>query len=142
MFGRNVVLSMIALGTMAGFAGCGIGSLPPLKQQQPLPTSVIFVSAPPTTLAVNASATIYAATTFTSISSANNTLVNYSMSCGSSNACGTLSSSDELGAIVYKAPPAIPSGGSVTVTATSIADPSLSRSATITITPPNKIQVA
>jgi len=142
MFGRNVVLSMIALGTMAGFAGCGIGSLPPLKQQQPLPTSVIFVSAPPTTLAVNASATIYAATTFTSISSANNTLVNYSVSCGSSNACGTLSSSDELGAIVYKAPPAVPSGGSVTVTGTSIADPSLSRSATITITPPIQIVVS
>src|ERR1700677_4911504 len=99
MFGRNVLLFIIALGTMAGCAGCGIGSLPPLTQQQPTPVSVIFVSAPPTSLAINASATIYAATTFSSVSSANNTLVNYSLSCASPNACGTLSQSDELGAM-------------------------------------------
>ena len=118
-------------------------SLPPLtQQQQSTPTSVIFVSVPPTSLAVNASATIYATTTFSSASSSNNTLANYSLSCASANACGTLSPSNEAGATVYKAPPAIPTGGTVTITATSVANPSISRPASIAIVPPLPISVA
>ena len=115
---------------------------PSPTQQQPTPTSVIFVSAPPATLAVNASATIYAATTFSSANPSNNTAVNYSISCASASACGTLSASDELGATAYKAPAAVPSGAIVTVTATSIANPALSVSAKITIVPPIPISVS
>ena len=129
------------MGTTAGLAGCGSVSPPPINKLQP--TSVIFVSAPPSSLAVKASATIYAATIYSSgiASSSENTLVTYAISCGSSNACGTLSASDEVGAMVYTAPAAIPSGATVTVTATSVADPSLTRSAAITIVPPIPISV-
>ncbi len=86
-------------------------------------------------------ATIYAATMYPTNSIAENTLVTYSISCGTPNACGTLSASDEVGAMVYKAPAAIPSGATVTVTATSVANSSLSRSTTITIVPPIPISV-
>jgi hypothetical protein len=117
MIGRNAIAFFVAMGTIAVLAGCGgLGSLPPLNET-PQPTSVIFVAAPPSSLAVNASATIYAATAYPIgiQSGSENTLVTYSLSCGSTNACGTLSASDELGAVVYTAPAAIPSGATVTV---------------------------
>ena len=144
MIGRIAILSFVTLGTITGLAGCGIpGSLPPLNTT-PQPTSVLFVSTPPATLAVNASVTIDAATIYPTGVGSNmqNTLVSYSLSCGTPNACGTLSQSDEVGAMVYKAPAAIPSGGTVTITATSIAKSSLSSSATITIVPPIPISVS
>jgi len=134
------------MGTVAGLTGCGIaGNMSSVSLNETLqPTSVLFVSSPPSSLAVNASATIYAATIYSSgISNGpENTLVTYSLSCGSPKACGTLSASDEVGAIVYAAPAAIPSGTTVTITATSIANPSLSRSATVTIVPPIPISVS
>ncbi len=135
------------MGTLAVLAGCGPGSLPSLngtQQSNPQPTSVIFVAAPPSSLAVNASATINAATIYPiQVPTAlENSQVTYSISCGSPGACGALKPSDEGGAIVFTAPPAIPSGGTVTVTATSVADPSLSASAVIKIVPPIPISVA
>ncbi len=141
MNGRISILFLVAMGTIAGFVGCDSISPPPIKMPQP--TSVIFVSAPPSSMAVNASATIDAATIYSGGfgNNSENTLVTYAISCGSSSACGTLSASDEVGAMVYTAPAAIPSGAAVTVTATSIADPSLSRSAVITIVPPIPISV-
>lgn len=116
---------------------------PPLPTQ-PQPTGVLFLVAPPTKLAVNVSVTLDAETVFPMSSAAlnNDTLVTYSMSCGSSSACGTFSSSDEMGAIVYTAPAAVPAGGTVTITATSVANGSLSTSAAITITPPVPIAVS
>lgn len=146
MIARNVFLSFAALGTIAGAAGCGPGSLPSsggTSQPNPQPTSVLFVSTPPSSLAVNASATIYAATVYPIQDpiASENTQVTYSIDCGSPGACGTLTPSDEGGAIVFTAPPAIPSGGTVTVTATSVADSSLSASATIKIVPPIPISV-
>jgi hypothetical protein len=104
---------------------------------------VIFIEAPPGSLAVNATATIDAQTIFSSLPAADeNQGVTYSLSCASANACGTLNASDEVGAVVYIAPSAIPSGAIVTVTATSIANTSLSRSAAITIVPPIPITVS
>lgn len=133
--------AVMLLSATAGLLGCGgLASLPPLPQPQP--TSVIFVSTPPSTLAVNASAGVYAVTQYSSSGSGENAAVIYSISCGSPNACGTLGPNDELGAVTYTAPAAVPSGGTVTVTATSVADTSLSRSATITIVPPIPISVA
>jgi hypothetical protein len=140
MFRRNVLLFIIVLGMMAGISGCG-ASIPPPITQEPTPISVIFVSTPPASLAVNASATIYAATTFSSVSASNNTAVTYTISCASANACGTIGPSDEVGAIVYMAPPAIPSGGTVTVTAASVVKPSLESSASITVVAPIPISV-
>jgi hypothetical protein len=99
---------------------------------------VLFIEAPPSTLAVNASVTIDA----TAENSASNYGVAYSVSCGSPNACGTFSTSDEVGAVVYKAPAAIPSGAKVTITATSVADSTKSISATVTIVPPIAIAVS
>ena len=89
-------------------------------------------------MAVNASVTIDAVVE----NSSSNSAVNYSMSCGSANACGTFSASDELGAIVYTAPAAIPSGTTVTITATAAADTTKSVSAAITIVPPIPITVS
>lgn len=142
MAGRCFFFCSFALVAITGLAGCSgnPGILPPALQ--PTPTSVIFVEAPPSSLAVNAKATVYAVTEFSTPAGTNeNTEVTYAVSCGSANACGTLTTSDELGAMVYTAPAAIPSGAAVTLTATSAVNPSLSRSATITIVPPIPITV-
>jgi len=104
---------------------------------------VIFVSTPPTSLAVKASATIDAAAIYpnSAVGASENTAVTYSMSCSSAGACGSFSASDEGGAMVYTAPSAIPSGSTVTITATSVADTALSVSAKITIVPPIPISL-
>jgi hypothetical protein len=104
---------------------------------------VIFVAQPPTSLAVNATATVDAATIYPINSVGNlNTAVTYSLSCGTTNGCGTLGASDELGAANFVAPATVPTGDTVTLTATSVADPSLSTSAIIKIVPPIPITVA
>jgi hypothetical protein len=131
---------------IGGFAGCGLGSLPPLTlpTQPSQPISILFVATPPATLAVNASATIYAAATYAIGVGGSNTneMVTYAVTCGSAGACGSFSASNELGAVVYTAPSTVPSGGTVTITATSVADTTKSVSATITIVPPIPISVA
>jgi hypothetical protein len=135
----------LGMSGMALLAGCGFGGITPLQPatpQYPQPTSVIFISAP-TTIAIKASVTIDAAAIYPLGTAADlaNVEVTYAVSCASAGACGTLSASDEGGAIVYTAPSAIPAGGAVTITATSIAAPSLSASVTITVTPPIPISV-
>lgn len=142
MLGRAAGWLLASAGLAMGLAGCGgpgLGSTTPPTVE---PTSVIFVAAPPASLAINASATLDAAATYSLFSGGNeNTAVTYAVSCASAGACGTFSPSNELGAIVYKAPSAVPSGGAVVVTATSMADTKLSVSTTITITPPLPIAV-
>lgn len=144
MTGRDRFVSYLALVAMAGLTGCTSAGSPSLPTQpSPQPTAVLFAEAPPKTLAVNATATIDALTTYPPDAPLNeNTSVTYSLSCGSLNACGTLSQSDEVGAMLYTAPAAIPASGAVTVTATSVANPSLSASAAITIVPPIPITVS
>ncbi len=106
------------------------------------PTSVVFIGVVPSQLAVNASASLDAQATYPiSANPSSNALVTYSVSCGA-NACGTLSGSKQVGAIIYTAPAAIPAGGTVTITATSVADTNVSASAVITITPPIPIAVS
>jgi hypothetical protein len=136
---RKAFLSLIGAGLLCGLAGCGLPSLPSLTSiTQPVqPISILFVEAPPATMAVNASATIYAVVE----NSSSNSQVNYAIACGSKGACGSFSASDEGGAIVYTAPAAIPSGTTVTITATAAADTAKSVSATITIVPPIPISV-
>jgi hypothetical protein len=129
------------MGMIAGVAGCGgSGSTSPIPPT-PKPTGVLFVSPPPKSLAVNASATLLASAIYTSASQSGPTQVTYSVSCGSAGACGAFSSNDEGGAITYTAPAAIPAGSTVTVTATSVADTTKSISATITIVAPIPITV-
>jgi hypothetical protein len=131
---------------MAFLAGCSLGGLTPPQTPitpVPQPTSVIFLVAP-TTIAIKASATIDAEAAYplgTALDSVN-TGVGYSLTCAGVGACGTLSVSNELGAVVYTAPSAIPSGGTVTITATSEVNTALSASVTIKVTPPIPISVA
>lgn len=132
---------LLGSGLCIAFAGCNAGHST-LSSPAPQPTGVLFVPTPPTRLAVNAASSVYAVTAYPLPAPGNNTRVSYSLSCGSPGACGSFSSSSEIGAATYTAPPTIPAGGTVTITATSLADPSLSASAVITITPPVPISVA
>jgi hypothetical protein len=138
MTSRKGVRSLIGLGVLTGLAGCGGPPPITLPSQPSKPVAVLFVEAPPGKLAVGASATIYA----TAENSPSNSQVTYSMSCGSADACGTFSASEEVGAIVYTAPAAIPSGTTVTITATAVADSTKSISAVVTIVPPISIVVS
>ena len=146
MLGRTGILLLAGVAALGALAGCGPGNLTPITATgQPVePTSVLFVSAPPASLAVNASAGIYAAAVYPldTAAGSENAAVTYSLSCGSPNACGTFGPNDEVGAVTYTAPAAIPSGGTVTVTATSVADTSISASTKITIVPPIPISVS
>ncbi|MGD0630298.1 MAG: hypothetical protein ABR987_13160 [Terracidiphilus sp.] len=137
MLSRRVSLPLIGLGILIGLAGCG-SLQPTLPIQTSKPVSVLFIEAPPSTLAVNASITVDA----TAENSVSNNGVLYSVSCTSPKACGSFSASDEGGAIVYTAPAAIPSGATVTITATAVADSTKSISATITIVLPIPIAVS
>jgi hypothetical protein len=124
-----------------GLAGCGLPGLPNLTPSQPTqPISILFVQSPPSSLAVNATANVYAVVE----NSTSNSVVNYSVTCGSTaaGACGSFSASDEGGATVYTAPSSVPTGGTVTLTATAAADATKTVSAIITITPPIQISVS
>jgi hypothetical protein len=142
MSARSAVPLLVVLGTIAGLSGCGsqatLSPIPPPAK----PTSVLFVAPPPTSLAVNASATIDASAIYPTSIGNGSSLVTYTMSCGTPSACGTFSANDELGATTYTAPAAIPSGATVTVTATSVADTTKSASASITIVAPIPISVS
>jgi hypothetical protein len=136
----RTALSLIA-GSIIGLAGCS-GSSPSLPPTPPvIPTSVIFVTPPPTSLAINASTSLSAAAIFTN-ATVGNSQVTWSVTCGTPNACGTFSANANSAAVTYTAPAAIPSGTNVTVTATSVADTTKSVSATITIVAPIPISVS
>ena len=117
-------------------ASCGGGgsSGPP-----PGPTAVLFVLAPPASMAVNASVTLQAAATYAT-GTTGSTTVSWAVKCASA-ACGTFGASANAGGITYTAPAAIPSGGAVTIIASSVADPSKTASATVTIVSPLPIVV-
>lgn len=105
-------------------AGCGSSSKKPLT---------VTISMAPTTLAVSSTGNVVATV---ANDPANGGVI---WSCTPSVACGSASfnpSSTASGATsVFTAPPAIPSGGSVTITATSVTNSSVSSApATVTIT--------
>ncbi len=135
---RHWIVSSLMLVLASGCGGSGNVSAPTLPQANP--TGVVFVSSPPTSLAVNAATTLSAATTYPSGAVGGNMAVTWSVTCGSA-ACGTFGSNADAGAVTYTAPSSIPSGKTVKVTATSVADPSLSVSSTITIVAPIPISV-
>ena len=101
------------------------------------PIIVTIASPLPATLAEGAQATLTAQTA----NDSNNLGIDWTASCGSTGSCGTFNltpahtASD--GAITYTAPSAIPTGGVVTITATSSATtPANSASTTTTIVAP------
>jgi len=99
----------------------------------PQPITIAFSSnPPPAAMGVDESVQLIATVTNDPIAAG----VNWTATCGSS-ACGSFSPALTASgsATVYTAPAAIPSGGTVTVTATSVEDSSKSMSAQIAIMP-------
>lgn len=100
---------------------------------EPISVAIVASTAPPFTLATGGTMS------FTGILSNDYTTgggsLSWSLSCGSSN-CGSLSATKTASgtAVTYTAPAAIPTGNTVTVTATSVTDPTESNSVIITIT--------
>jgi hypothetical protein len=95
------------------------------------PISVAFYPALPATVALNAVLPVSVVVTNDHIGSDGQPMgATLSVTCHDVGACGYFSGSS------YIAPSAIPSGNTVTITATSVADPSASVSATVTVVPP------
>lgn len=117
------------------FAGCGGASGGPPPTSPPTPpaapaVSVSFDPAPPSSTNIGTIVSLNA-----DVSNASNTLVTWSVSCAASGACGTFGqSTPNSNVITYFSPNLIPVGKTVTITATSNADPTKFISATITIT--------
>jgi hypothetical protein len=120
-------------------ASCGGGGGSGSLGQAPGPTAVLFVIAPPASLAVNASTTLQAAATYAEGTSGN-MAVTWTVQCASA-ACGSFGPSANAAGVTYTAPDAIPSGSTVKITASSVADPSKTVSATVTIVSPIPIVV-
>ena len=134
----NVLLiALVPLSTLV--AGCG-GSSGPSATQQTGPTAVLFVAAPPKSLAVNASVALLAAATYAAGVTGGNPAVTWSVKCAAT-ACGTFGANANAGATTYVAPAVIPTGTTVTVTATAVADSTKTASAVITIVAPIPIVV-
>jgi hypothetical protein len=111
----TIVAGLCAL----GIAGCGSGS--GLR---------VAITTAPTTLAAGSTSKVVAAVTHDSAGGG----VNWS--CLPTGSCGTFNPRQTPSGMpsAYTAPPAAPSGGSVTIMATSVADPSRNASVTISIT--------
>lgn len=132
--GVAVIASTLFCALVASCGGGGSSGPPPG------PTAVLFVVAPPTSLAVNASATLQAAATYAT-GTTGSTAVTWTVKCASA-ACGSFGASANAGGITYTAPAAIPSGSTVTISASSVADPSKTVTATLTIVSPIPIVVS
>jgi hypothetical protein len=104
----------------------------------PLPITIAITMPPPTSLGVNGTALI-AANVTNDLAAAG---VNWTLSCAAGAACGSLQSGLPIatqtasgGQILYTAPAIIPATGSVTITATSVSDPTKSATTMVTIVP-------
>ncbi|MBA0087792.1 MAG: hypothetical protein HRJ53_22630, partial [Acidobacteria bacterium Pan2503] len=124
----NRNLSLLAIGIVAAISGCGGGSSP-APGPAPQSLSVTLSTMPPAWLATAGTASL--AATVQNDSAARG--VNWS--CTPLTACGAFSpNSTPSGSMTtYTAPAAAPTGGSVTIVATSVADPSKSASAAVFI---------
>jgi hypothetical protein len=99
-----------------------------------IPIVAVTLAPAPTSLQISTGA---AFTAFVTNDSAN-AGVTWTATCGSAN-CGSLSASNSLTGIAtdFTAPVAVPTGATVTITATSVTDTTKSATAQITITPAN-----
>jgi hypothetical protein len=100
---------------------------------EPISVAIVASTAPPFTLPV--SGTMSLTGTLSNDYTVGGGSLSWSLSCGSSN-CGSLSATKTASgtAVTYTAPATIPTGNTVTVTATSVTDPTESNSIIITIT--------
>jgi hypothetical protein len=122
---RLIAKAVIATGTIAVLVACGDPKYQP-------PAIVVTFSTefpPPTALAASATAGIAAVVT----NDTKNAGVNFT--CLPAAECGTFNPNPIASNVptTYQAPPTVPAGGAVTITATSITDATKSVSATITI---------
>jgi hypothetical protein len=98
------------------------------------PISVAFSPPPPVSVAVGTLTGIFVVVTNDHLDSTGKPLGStLSLTCAAPGTCGFVSGS------TYISPQTVPAGGTVTLTATSVADPTQSASATITITPPTVV---
>jgi hypothetical protein len=102
-------------------------------QGQPISVGLVASTPPPFTLA--AGGTMSLTGTLSNDYTVGGGSINWSLSCQSSD-CGSLSATKTTSgtAVTYTAPAAVPTGNTVTVTATSVTDPTVSNSILITIT--------
>lgn len=100
---------------------------------KPIAVAIVASTASPFTLA--AGGTMSLTGTLSNDYTVGGGSINWDLSCQSSD-CGTLSSTKTITGttITYAAPAAVPTGNTVTVTATSVTDPTVSDSIIITIT--------
>jgi hypothetical protein len=100
---------------------------------EPISVAIVASTAPPFTL--SASGTMSLTGTLSNDYTVGGGSLSWSLSCGSSD-CGSLSAAKTASgtAVTYTAPTTIPTGNTVTVTATSVTDPTESNSIIITIT--------
>jgi hypothetical protein len=95
------------------------------------PISVAFVPALPATVEIGAALPVSAVVTNDHIGSNGKPMgVTLNVTCQVAGTCGSFAGS------YYLPPPVIPAGNTATITATSVADPTVSASATVTIVPP------
>lgn len=108
-------------------------SLTLVIQGRPISVSIVASTAPPFTLAIGGTMSLIG--TLSNDYTTGGGSINWSLSCPS-NDCGSLSAAQTASgtSITYTAPAAIPTGSTVTVTATSVTDPTVSDSIIITIT--------
>lgn len=123
---KNICVSgLLALGIFV--AGCGASG------NGPNPSGItVTISNVPASIVIAASSSIAAVVSNDSTSSG----VTWTVACGGS-ACGSISPTSGGGNnpnTIYTAPSSIPSGGSVTITATSVADSTATAAVTIAIT--------
>jgi hypothetical protein len=92
------------------------------------PLSVSFSTAPPAQMVTGQNAPFMPTVTNDHLDANGNPMgYTLSLTCGQLTGCGTLSG------LLYTAPPVVPKGGTATITATSVADPTQSASAVISI---------
>src|ERR1700722_3596827 len=122
----GILLELLVLTTMPPLIACGGGGSS--TTTTPPPVISVALSGAPASLLTNATAALTATVT----NDSTNAGVKWSVSCGSSGACGAFTNPTATTA-TYTAPAAIPTGNTVTVTATSVTDATKSASSTITI---------
>lgn len=130
---RQSILLLVAVSLAAMLAACGGGSSHTTTITPPLAISVALSPTPPASLQVSATQSL---TAVISNDTSPTPEVSWSVTCGSSGACGSFNPTVTASgtATTYTAPSTVPSGNKVTVTATSMTDKTKSASATITIT--------
>lgn len=125
--GNTITITATSIATPAKSASTVITIVPPI------PISVSFSPTPPASLQINTSTSL-----ITSIANdvTANPQVQWIVTCSAA-PCGAFSSATTASGVAttYTAPAAIPSGNTVTITASSVTDPTKSASTSIVVTP-------